>query len=72
MVKQNGHLVAASALLFFACTAGALTAPFGLPTLRVDAVSITPEPASMLMLGMGLAAIFVRRIGVIRADKQRK
>jgi hypothetical protein len=69
MVKQNRHLVAVSAILFFACTAGAWTAPFRLPALYTDAVSITPEPASMLMLGMGLAAVFVRRLGVVRVDK---
>ena len=69
MVKQNGHLVVASALVLFACTAGALTAPFGLPVLHTDAISVTPEPASMLMLGAGLAAMFVRRLGVVRVEK---
>lgn len=69
MVKQNGHLVAASALLFFASTAGALTAPFSLPTLYADAISIAPEPASMMLLGMGLAALFVRRLSVVRVNK---
>ena len=69
MVKQNGHLIAASALLFFACTAGALTAPFGLPAFHADPIGITPEPAYMMLLGMGLAAIFVRRLGVVRVEK---
>ena len=69
MVKQNGHLIAASALLFFTCTAGALTAPFGLPVYQLDAISISQEPASMLMLGMGLAAVFVRRLGVVKVTK---
>ena len=69
MVKQNGHLVAASALVFFACTAGALSAPFGLPHFHYDAISVTPEPASMLMLGAGLAALFVRRMSFARVKK---
>ena len=69
MVKQSGHMVAASALFFFACTAGALTAPFGLSALHVDAVSINPEPASMLLLAMGLSGFLVRRIAAVRVDK---
>jgi len=69
MLKQNGHLVAASALLFFASTADALTAPFSLPALYADAFSVTPEPASVMLLGMGLAALFVRRLNVGRVNK---
>lgn len=71
MVKQNGHLIVASALLLFTCTAGALTAPFSLQTVaHVDAISISQEPASMLMLGMGLAAFFVRHLGVVKVDNK--
>ena len=69
MIKQNGHLIAASALLFLGTTAGALTAPFSFAVLQADAISVTPEPATMLMLGMGLAAVLVRRLGVVRVDK---
>ena len=68
MVKQNGHLVAAVALFIFACTAGALT-PFGLSTIHVDAISLSHEPVSMLMLAMGLAAFLSRRLAVARVQK---
>lgn len=69
MVKQNGHLVAASALLFFTCTAGALTAPFGLAAYHLDPISVSQEPASMLLLATGLALVFVRRLGVVRVTR---
>ncbi len=69
MVKQSVHLVATMGLLFFASTAGALTAPLGFSGVQVSAISITPEPASMLMLGMGLAAFMVRRLVAVRVEK---
>ena len=69
MVKQNGHSIAVGALFFFACTAGALTAPFGLPSFHTDAISIVPESGSMMVLGLGLAAYFVRHLGVVRVEK---
>ena len=72
MVKENSHLIVASAMLFSATTAGALTVPFGVSSLYSDAISITSEPASILMLGMGLAAVFVRRLHVVQAEKQKK
>lgn len=71
MVKQNGHLIVASVLLLFTCTAGALTAPFGLQTtVHIDAISISQEPASVLMLGIGLAAFLVRHLGVVKVDNK--
>ncbi len=69
MVKQSVHLVAAMGLLFFASTAGALTAPFGFSGMQVSAISVTPEPTAMLMLGMGLAAFLVRRVVAVRVEK---
>ncbi|MDZ4857390.1 MAG: PEP-CTERM sorting domain-containing protein [Candidatus Hydrogenedentes bacterium] len=69
MVKQSAHLAAAMGLLFFASTAGALTAPFGFSGIHVDAITIAPEPTSMLLLGMGLAAFMVRKLVAVRIEK---